>query len=156
MPKITVLPNEDLCPQGAQFECRAGAALCDQLRANGVAIEHACEKSCVCTTCHVLIRQGFASLRPASDDEEDQLGKAWGLEANSRLSCQVRMSNTDLVVEIPALYAQFRQRASLSTAMQWTDTHDIAEALVGCPRRNRSEDHSLHRPAPLDHGIARL
>jgi|ERR1022692_256778 2Fe-2S ferredoxin len=101
MPKITVLPNDDLCPQGAQFECRAGAALCDQLRANGVAIEHACEKSCVCTTCHVLIRQGFASLRPASDEEEDQLGKAWGLESISRLSCQVRVSNADLVVEIP-------------------------------------------------------
>jgi 2Fe-2S ferredoxin len=101
MPKITVLPNDDLCPQGAQFESRAGASLCDQLRANGVAIEHACEKSCVCTTCHVLIRRGFASLRPASDDEEDQLGKAWGLEATSRLSCQVRVSNADLVVEIP-------------------------------------------------------
>lgn len=101
MPKITVLPNDDLCPHGAQFESRAGASLCDQLRANGVAIEHACEKSCVCTTCHVLIRHGFASLRPASDDEEDQLGKAWGLEATSRLSCQVRISNADLVVEIP-------------------------------------------------------
>ena len=101
MPKITVLPHEDLCPQGTEFDCRAGARLCDQLRANGVAIEHACEKACVCTTCHVLIRRGFASLRPASDAEEDQLGKAWGLEATSRLSCQVRVNEADLVVEIP-------------------------------------------------------
>jgi 2Fe-2S ferredoxin len=101
MPKITVLPHADLCPQGAEFECRAGAALCDQLRAHGVAVEHACEKSCVCTTCHVLIRSGFASLRAAGDAEEDQLGKAWGLEATSRLSCQVRVANADLVVEIP-------------------------------------------------------
>jgi 2Fe-2S ferredoxin len=101
MPKITVLPHEHLCPQGAEFDCRAGAPLCDQLRANGIAIEHACEKSCVCTTCHVLIRQGFSSLRPAGEDEEDQLGKAWGLEATSRLSCQVRVAGTDLVVEIP-------------------------------------------------------
>jgi ferredoxin, 2Fe-2S len=101
MPKITLLPHEDLCPQGTEFECRPGARLCDQLRANGVAIEHACEKSCVCTTCHVLIRKGFSSLRPASEAEEDQLGKAWGLESTSRLSCQVRVSDADLVVEIP-------------------------------------------------------
>ncbi|MGO9037143.1 MAG: ISC system 2Fe-2S type ferredoxin [Steroidobacteraceae bacterium] len=101
MPKITVLPHEELCPSGAEFECRAGAELCDQLRANGVAIENACEKSCVCTTCHVLVRKGFASLRPAGDAEEDQLGKAWGLEATSRLSCQVRVASADLVIEIP-------------------------------------------------------
>lgn len=101
MPKITVLPHQDLCPRGVEFECRAGAALCDQLRANGVAVEHACEQACVCTTCHVLVREGFASLRAASDAEEDQLGKAWGLEATSRLSCQVRVANADLVIEIP-------------------------------------------------------
>jgi len=101
MPKITVLPHEDLCPSGAVFECRTGASLCDQLRANGVVVEQACEKSCVCTSCHVLVRQGFSSLRAASDAEEDQLGKAWGLEATSRLSCQVRIAGADLVIEIP-------------------------------------------------------
>jgi 2Fe-2S ferredoxin len=101
MPKIKVMPHEDMCPRGAEFECRAGAVLCDQLRANGVAVEHACEKSCVCTSCHVLVRAGFSSLRAASDAEEDQLGKAWGLEATSRLSCQVRIASADLVIEIP-------------------------------------------------------
>ena len=101
MPKIIVLPHEELCPQGTAFQCRPGASLCDQLREHGVPIEHACEKSCVCTTCHVLIRRGFAALRPANDDEEDQLGKAWGLESCSRLSCQVRVGQADLVVEIP-------------------------------------------------------
>jgi len=101
MPKITVMPHADMCPQGVQFDCRAGETLCDQLLANGVEIQKACEKSCVCTTCHVLIREGFKSLRAASDAEEDQLGKAWGLEACSRLSCQVRIANADLVVEIP-------------------------------------------------------
>jgi 2Fe-2S ferredoxin len=101
MPTIKVLPHDELCPQGAEFECVSGAALCDQLQAHGVAIEHACEKACVCTTCHVLIRKGFPSLRPASDEEEDQLGKAWGLESTSRLSCQVRVRDADLVVEIP-------------------------------------------------------
>jgi len=70
MPKITVLPHDELCPGGAEFECRAGAELCDQLRANGIGVENACEKSCVCTTCHVLVRKGFSSLRPAGDAEE--------------------------------------------------------------------------------------
>ena len=101
MPKIKILPHADICPEGTEFECRSGGLLCDAMRANGVSIEHACEKSCVCTTCHVLIRQGFKSLRAASDAEEDQLGKAWGLEACSRLSCQVRVTEADLVVEIP-------------------------------------------------------
>ena len=101
MPTITVLPHHELCPHGSEFQCSPGARLCDQLTANGIPIQHACEKACVCTTCHVLIRRGFESLRRASDEEEDQLGKAWGLEATSRLSCQVRVSNADLVVEIP-------------------------------------------------------
>ncbi len=101
MPKITVLPHADLCPEGTAFDCRSGDSLCDQLHAHGVPLEHACEKSCVCTTCHLIIRQGFKSLRPASDGEEDQLGKAWGLEAESRLGCQVRVAAEDLTVEIP-------------------------------------------------------
>lgn len=101
MPKVTILPHETACPGGAEFEAPPGARLCDLMAANGVRIEHACEKACVCTTCHVLIREGFASLRPAADQEEDQLGKAWGLECCSRLSCQVRVREADLVVEVP-------------------------------------------------------
>ncbi len=101
MPTITVLPHEELCPQGNVFEATAGTRLCDALQQHGVDIEHVCEKSCVCTSCHVIIRSGFDSLRAASDDEEDQLGKAWGFEPQSRLSCQVRLGDADLQVEIP-------------------------------------------------------
>ncbi len=101
MPVVTILPHESLCPDGAAFSAPAGARLCDALQENGVALEHACEKACVCTTCHVIVRSGFESLRAASDDEEDQLGKAWGLEPTSRLGCQVRLGEHDLTVEIP-------------------------------------------------------
>jgi 2Fe-2S ferredoxin len=101
MPTVTVLPHESLCPAGATFAAATGARLCDALQENGIALEHACEKACVCTTCHVLVRSGFDSLRAASDDEEDQLGKAWGLESSSRLSCQVRIGQHDLTLEIP-------------------------------------------------------
>ncbi len=101
MPIVVVLPHESLCPDGIAFSAAAGTRLCDALQSNGVALEHACEKACVCTTCHVIVRRGFESLRPASDDEEDQLGKAWGLESTSRLGCQVRLTEHDLTIEIP-------------------------------------------------------
>lgn len=101
MPTITVLPHAEICPEGTSFAAQTGTRLCDALAQHGVEIEHACEKACVCTTCHVIVRRGFDKLRPASDDEEDQLGKAWGLEAHSRLSCQVTVGQADLEIEIP-------------------------------------------------------
>jgi len=76
-------------------------SLCDAMLGNDVDIEHACEKSCACTTCHVVIREGFETLGEPTDKEEDLLDMAWGLEANSRLSCQVILGDDDLVVEIP-------------------------------------------------------
>ena len=101
MTRIIVLPHEELCPEGAVIEAETGDSICDSLLAGGVEIEHACEKSCACTTCHVVVREGFNSLEPADDLEEDLLDKAWGLEPNSRLSCQALVSDTPLVVEIP-------------------------------------------------------
>ena len=101
MPKIIVLPHADLCPQGALFDAEPGLSICDNLLNNQVDIEHACEMSCACTTCHVVIREGFASLEPSDELEDDLLDKAWGLEATSRLSCQALVTDTDLVVEIP-------------------------------------------------------
>lgn len=83
------------------IDAPAGKSLCDALLENDIDIEHACEKSCACTTCHVVIREGFDSLGEAEEKEEDLLDKAWGLEATSRLSCQAVLSDQDLVVEIP-------------------------------------------------------
>jgi 2Fe-2S ferredoxin len=101
MPQIIVLPHVELCPEGALFEGVPGKSLCDSLLENGIEIEHACEKSCACTTCHVIVREGFESLAEAEEKEEDLLDKAWGLEPNSRLSCQALIDGTDLVIEIP-------------------------------------------------------
>ena len=116
MPKITVLPHAELCPQGLGFDTAPGATLCNALHANGIAIEHTCEKACVCTSCHVIVRDGFASLRAASDDEEDQLGKAWGLEPHSRLSCQARVGTQDLVIEIPRYALNLASEGHTGTA----------------------------------------
>lgn len=101
MPQIIVLPHEEICPEGAMFEAKAGMTICDAAQENGIEIEHACEKSCACTTCHVIVREGFNSLVVAEELEEDLLDKAWGLEPDSRLSCQAMVADQDLVIEIP-------------------------------------------------------
>ncbi|HHH44717.1 MAG TPA: ISC system 2Fe-2S type ferredoxin [Gammaproteobacteria bacterium] len=101
MPQIIFLPHEEICPEGAVVEAEQGTTICDAALANGIEIEHACEKSCACTTCHVYIREGFDSLEESDEDEDDLLDKAWGLEPDSRLSCQAKVADADLVVEIP-------------------------------------------------------
>jgi 2Fe-2S ferredoxin len=101
MPQIVFLPNEEHCPQGAVVEAQSGETIIEAALRNGIDIEHACEMSCACTTCHVVVREGFNSLEPSDELEDDMLDKAWGLEPESRLSCQARVGATDLVVEIP-------------------------------------------------------
>jgi len=101
MTQIIVLPHVELCPEGAVIDAAPGTSICDALLENEIEIEHACEKSCACTTCHVVIREGFESLDEADEVEEDLLDKAWGLEPTSRLSCQALIGETPLVVEIP-------------------------------------------------------
>ncbi len=101
MPRIVVLPHEKLCPAGEVVEAESGETVCDALLRNHIDIEHACEKSCACTTCHVIVREGFRSMESADELEEDLLDKAWGLEPTSRLSCQAIVADQDLVIEIP-------------------------------------------------------
>lgn len=101
MPQLIVLPHVELCPDGAVIEAESGMTICDVLLANDIEIEHACEKSCACTTCHVIVREGLESLPEANEEEDDLLDKAWGLEPNSRLSCQATIQRQDLVIEIP-------------------------------------------------------
>ena len=101
MPKLKFLPHPELCPQGAEFDVEAGVSICDAALKHGIEIEHACEKSCACTTCHVYVRAGGASLDASEENEEDMLDKAWGLEPDSRLSCQARVRDRDLTIEIP-------------------------------------------------------
>jgi 2Fe-2S ferredoxin len=102
MPKITVLPHPDVCPEGMTIQdAPQGVSICRVMLDNHINIEHACELSCACTTCHVVVREGYQSLEAASDDEEDMLDKAWGLSPQSRLSCQALIAQADLTIEIP-------------------------------------------------------
>lgn len=101
MPKIIFLPHVELCPEGMEVDAQKGENILDVALRSGIEIEHACEKSCACTTCHVVVREGFDSLNESSDLEDDLLDKAWGLEPESRLSCQSIVGDEDLVVDIP-------------------------------------------------------
>ena len=101
MPVITVLPHAEYCPNGAEVKAPSGTSICEALLDNGIEIEHACDQVCACTTCHVIVRQGFASLSEMEEGEEDMLDRAWGLTPTSRLSCQAVLSNADVTVEIP-------------------------------------------------------
>ncbi|MDR0771004.1 MAG: ISC system 2Fe-2S type ferredoxin [Burkholderiales bacterium] len=101
MPTITVLPHPEWCNEGVSFEASPGESLLDALLTHGVTVEHACEKSCACTTCHVIVRKGLDSLNETSEKEEDMLDRAWGLTATSRLSCQAKVGTEPLEIELP-------------------------------------------------------
>ncbi len=101
MTQLIVLPHVELCPDGAVIEAEEGKSICENLLHNDIELDHACEMSCACTTCHVNVREGFNSLEQAEEVEEDLLDKAWGLEPNSRLGCQAIVGKTPLTVEIP-------------------------------------------------------
>jgi ferredoxin, 2Fe-2S len=101
MPVIKILPHAEFCPEGATLKVGAGTSLCEALLENGIAIEHACDMSCACTTCHVVVKEGFDSLGEMDESEEDLLDRAWGLTPTSRLSCQAIVSDRDVTLEIP-------------------------------------------------------
>jgi 2Fe-2S ferredoxin len=101
MPTIKILPHPEYCPQGIEVTAPAGTSICEALLDNNIAIEHACDMVCACTTCHVIVREGMNSLNEIEDGEEDMLDRAWGLEPNSRLSCQTILAQQDVTIEIP-------------------------------------------------------
>lgn len=69
---------------------------------NHIEIDHACGGISACSTCHVIVREGGASIQEAEEEEEDMLERAPGLTLDSRLACQaVPDGSTDLIVEIP-------------------------------------------------------
>lgn len=70
--------------------------------ASGIDIDHACGGVCACSTCHIVIKEGFASCSQSTEDEEDQLDKAPGVSPKSRLACQaIPNGSKNLVVEVP-------------------------------------------------------
>ena len=101
MPQVTFLPHEKFCPDGLTVEAAPGTSILELAHDHHIEIESACGGVCACTTCHCIVRKGFDAVEEADELEEDMLDKAWGLEAQSRLGCQVVVADQDLVIEIP-------------------------------------------------------
>lgn len=95
MPKVTFLPD------GKAVEVRPGTSLLDAASAADVDLPHNCGGVAACTTCHVWIEQGLASLSEMGDREDDKLNEAAGLAPNSRLGCQAKVAGEDVVVRLP-------------------------------------------------------
>ena len=77
-------------------------SILDIAMGSDIDIDHACGGVSACSTCHVIVREGFETCSESTEEEEDQLEKAPGLTAHSRLSCQaVPNGRRNLVVEVP-------------------------------------------------------
>ena len=101
MPRLKVLPHSQICPKGAEIKANTGDSILDTMLKHRIPMDHACEKSCACASCHVIVRHGYELLDPPQETEEDMLDKAGGAEPTSRLGCQTRIGYDDLIVEIP-------------------------------------------------------
>jgi 2Fe-2S ferredoxin len=95
MPKVTFLPDEK------SAEVAGGTSLLDAAEVAGVDLPSNCGGVCACTTCHVWVEEGGASLSEVEEREDDKLQEAAGLNAHSRLACQAKVGGADVVVRIP-------------------------------------------------------
>jgi 2Fe-2S ferredoxin len=95
MPKVTFLPA------GRAAVVPPGTSILDASDAAGVELPSNCGGVCACTTCHVWVEEGLASLSEIADREDDKLQEAAGLAPSSRLGCQARVGESDVVVRIP-------------------------------------------------------
>ena len=95
MPKVTFQPA------GVTVEVPRGSSILEAADAARVELPHNCGGVCACTTCHVWVEQGLASLSELEEREDDRLQEAQGLSARSRLACQARVGGEDVVVRVP-------------------------------------------------------
>mmetsp|Transcript_68644 Transcript_68644/g.128049 ORF Transcript_68644/g.128049 Transcript_68644/m.128049 type:complete len:206 (-) Transcript_68644:75-692(-) len=88
----------------------SGTTVLEAAHSNEVELEGACEASCACSTCHVILSQEvYDKLPTATDEEEDLLDLAPGLTSTSRLGCQVIIDEKlkGAEVELPKLTLNF-------------------------------------------------
>ncbi len=95
MPRVTFLPA------ARSAEVPAGTTLLEAADRADVDLPSNCGGVCACTTCHVWVEEGLASLSEIADREDDKLQEAAGLSPRSRLACQARVGAADVVVRVP-------------------------------------------------------
>ncbi len=102
MSKMTFIERDG---KPREVEAPLGLSVLEIAHKHGVDIEGACEGSLACSTCHVIVEPSwFPKLEKPTEDEEDMLDLAFGLEKTSRLGCQLVMTEAldGLVVRLPA------------------------------------------------------
>jgi 2Fe-2S ferredoxin len=101
MPKITFKNPEGSKSKGPLvIDCKKGITILDAAEECGARVGHACGGNLACSTCHVYVEQGLDSLPEISDKENDIMDKAFDVRSESRLGCQCRLGDEDVVVEI--------------------------------------------------------
>lgn len=89
--KITVIDREDR-PHELEAPTDMAMSLMEVCRSYDLPVEGTCGGMALCASCHCYVLSDHELLK-ASDDEEDMLDQAFFVEDNSRLGCQIRMSN---------------------------------------------------------------
>lgn len=101
MPKLTFLnPHGPRSEGPLTVEAKPGESILDVAEECGARVGHACGGNLACSTCHVYVEQGLDSLGEISDKENDIMDKAFDVRPESRLGCQARVADEDVVVEI--------------------------------------------------------
>jgi len=101
MPKVTFKnPLGNLSTGPLTFECKKGLSILDAAEECGARVGHACGGNLACSTCHVYVEEGLDSLPEISDKENDIMDKAIDVRPESRLGCQAKVADEDLIVEI--------------------------------------------------------
>ncbi|MEW6052035.1 MAG: 2Fe-2S iron-sulfur cluster-binding protein [Candidatus Zixiibacteriota bacterium] len=95
MPKVRFLPMD------IEVEVESGTAILDAALNNNIQIDHNCGGNCACSTCHIVVEEGFETLDEPSEDEIDMLDEAEGLTETSRLACQCIVQDKNMIVRIP-------------------------------------------------------
>jgi 2Fe-2S ferredoxin len=129
MPRVTFLPVDgqfsDHQQQPIEIEVERGTSILVAAQQAHAKVGFACGGNCACSTCHVYVRQGFASLSEMQENEEDILDKAFDVRPTSRLACQSKIGSADLVVEL-----------TRESRTAWYDEHpdERARLPAGTPR----------------------
>ncbi|EHH68178.1 ferredoxin family 2Fe-2S iron-sulfur cluster binding protein [Gluconobacter morbifer] len=101
MPKMTFIERDGT---RRDVDAPVGLSVLEIAHKHDIDLEGACEGSLACATCHVIVDPEWASkLSSPTDDEEDMLDLAFGLEKTSRLGCQIVMTDAldGLTVRLP-------------------------------------------------------
>jgi ferredoxin len=108
--KITIIDKDG---DAHVLDAKAGDNILALCQTHDIEMEGACEGSCCCSTCHVIVQsEHFDAIPEATDDEDDMLDQAFGLTETSRLGCQVEMSKAldGIVVRLPQMTKNLQAR----------------------------------------------